>query len=270
MSYKDQIIERVKEGVNGWIKTLKGKHQNLHLTSQWKLVHKNGFLPGYRTVPVVASSKQGPYLIGEVGFQVSDDLDINLNELEFIQKDEPYIESHISPNVQPLSQPLDLLNNLLVGLNEFISETTRRTHYNVLNGSATPTIPIIKPSPINVTHNDPPKGDLDEIVLQLKHRTVLPNWLRAIGNHEVQDTLFKKIAESFVHYKKQTGQSILLSDFIKRYEEYLKQEGKLYSFCTYKAKSVNLDEKGWCEESYCSKKPFQKVCEHAGLKFGRK
>ena len=41
-----------------------------------------------------------------------------------------------------------------------------------------------------------------------------------------------------------------------------------YNYCKYKSKPVILDERGYCDEGYCSKKPFQNKCPMATLKFG--
>lgn len=270
MEYQNEITARIKDVANGWIEVLKEKYPDLHLTRQWRLVHSSGFVPGYSTVPVVTSSGSGPHLIGEVGFQVSSDLEIDLDDLEFVQKDEPYVVAKPVPVVQPLSQPLNLLNDILVGLNEFITGVTLGNPIAIRQQPALEPYSQPQITPIKIHKPVTSAGDLDEIILQLKHRVGFPEWLRTIGNQEVQDTLFGKIAESYLHYRNQNGLSASLAEFLKKYEEYLQQEGKLYSFCTYKGKPVDMDGRGWCEESYCSKKPYQKPCAHAGLKFGQK
>ena len=272
MNYKDEITARIKDAVNGWIETLKEQKPDLHLTRQWKLVHDNGFVPGYFSIPVVTGSKTGSHLIGEVGFQVSSDLELDLEDLEFIQKDEPYKVQKKVETIRPVSEPLDLLNDILIGLNGFITN---------LSFPSTPGIARIA-SPFDVK-NDPlqvnplkvrtqpvESQDIDEIRLQLKHRTVLPEWLRTISNSDVHDKLLDKIAESYLQYTGKAGNQVSIQEFLTMYEDYLKREGKLYDYCSYKAKGIELDEKGHCTEAYCSKKPFNKACEHAGLKFGSK
>ena len=273
MSYKDDITSRIKDAINDWVNRLKEQKPELHLTRQWKLVHDNGFVPGYFSIPVVTGSKTGRHLIGEVGFQISSDLELDLEDLEFIQKDEPYKGEKKVETIRPITEPLDLLNDILIGLNGFIAN---------LSIPATPSIARIESpfdvknvplqvNPIRVRTQPMESQDINEVKLQLKHRTVLPEWLRTISNSDVHDKLLDKIAESYLQYRGDAGNQVTMQEFLEMYEKYLKREGKLYDFCvSYKAKSIELDDKGHCTEAYCSKKPFNKACEHAGLKFGSK
>ena len=272
MNYKDEITARIKDAVNDWVNSLKEQKPELHLTRQWKLVHDNGFVPGYFSIPVVTGSRKGSHLIGEVGFQVSSDLELDLEDLEFIQKDEPYKVQKKVETIRPISEPLDLLNDILIGLNGFITNLS----FPSTPGIARIASPFdvknapLQANPIKVRPQPMESQDIDEVRLQLKHRTVLPEWLRTISNSDVHDKLLDKIAESYLQYTANAGNHVSTQEFLNMYEKYLKREGKLYDYCSYKAKGIELDEKGHCTEAYCSKKPFNKTCEHAGLKFGSK
>ena len=272
MNYKDEITTRIKDTVNDWIERLIEQKPDLHLTRQWKLVHDNGFLPGHSVLPVVTNSKIGPHLIGEVGFQVSSDLEIDLDDIEFTQKDESYKVDKKVNDIRHISEPLDLLNEILVGINGFIASLSfpepHRTVQMALPFGGVKASSVINPA--RVKSQQASLQDIDEVRLQIKHRTVLPEWLRTISNSDVHDRLIDKIAESYLQYTDKAGNQVSIQEFLKMYEDYLKREGKLYDYCSYKAKGVELDEKDICQESYCSKKPFNKTCEHAGLKFGSK
>ena len=272
MNYKDEITARIKDAVNDWVNRLKELKPGLHLTRQWKLEHDNGFAPGYYSIPVVTSSKKGRHLIGEVGFQVSSDLELDLKDIEFIQKDEPYNIKSKAETIRPISEPLDLVNDILIGLNGFIANlsfpatpSTARiaAPFDVRNAPLQVNPTRVRPQPMD-------SQDIDEVKLQLKHRTVLPEWLRTISSSDVHEKLLDKIADSYLQYTANAGNHVSTQEFLEMYEKYLKREGKLFDYCKYKAKGIELDDKGHCTEAYCSKKPFNKACEHAGLKFGSK
>ena len=272
MNYKDEITTRIKDAVNDWVNRLKEQKPELHLTRQWKLVHDNGFVPGFFSMPVVTGSKKGSHLIGEVGFQVSSDLELDLEDLEFIQKDEPYKVHKKVETIKPISEPLDLINDILIGLNGFIMDLSFPTTPGITRIASPFDVKKapLQVNPIKVRPQPVESQDIDEVRLQLKHRTVLPEWLRTISNSDVHNKLLDKIAESYLQYTGKAGNQVTMQEFLTMYEDYLKREGKLYDYCNYKAKNIELDDMGICQESYCSKKPFNKACEHAGLKFGSK
>ena len=199
-------------------------------------------------------------------------MEIDLDDIEFTQKDESYKVDKKVNDIRPISEPLDLFNDVLVGINGFITSLSfpnspTKSQMDLPFGGVKASSVI---NPVKVKNQQVASQDIDEVRLQLKHRTVLPEWLRTISNSDVHDTLLEKIAESYVQYTRDAGNNISIQEFIAMYEKYLKREGKLYDYCRYKAQSVELDDKGLCQESYCSKKPFQKPCDQAGLKFGSK
>ncbi|MFC1583880.1 hypothetical protein ACFL4U_04260, partial [Candidatus Neomarinimicrobiota bacterium] len=120
--YKQQITERIKDRVNHWIEELKEKHPELLLTKQWSLYWPKGFTEGQNVIPVVTSSKQGKYLISEVQFILPQDLELDMDAVELVLQDAPYKDParKKSKAPAPVDDPLDLLNDLVVGINGFL------------------------------------------------------------------------------------------------------------------------------------------------------
>ncbi len=88
--YKKHITERIKDRVNHWIEELKSKHPELLLTKQWRILWPKGFIEGQNVIPVVTSSKQGKYLVGQVQFVLPQDLELDMDVVELVLEDEPY------------------------------------------------------------------------------------------------------------------------------------------------------------------------------------
>jgi hypothetical protein len=164
---------------------------------------------------------------------------------------------------------LGVLNDIIVGVNNFLSELsfTSVPGQAVKKVNLTPSPQMINRLKVNAgSHN---QQDIGDVRKQIRASNMLPEWLKSISNREVFDTLVDKIAEGFVQYSKTS--KVTLPDFFNLYEDYLKKEGKLYDYCKYKAQSIELDEtNGHCNENYCSKKPFNKPCNQAITKFGKK
>jgi len=120
---------------------------------------------------------------------------------------------------------------------------------------------------IRINHND---GDIDSIRKKLLQSQYLPDWFRTIEAREIREQLLSKIAESLAHYQKQIGHTVDLQEFFNKYTEMLLKQDKLYYYCKYKSKPVELDENQFCEETYCSKKPYHAQCSNATLRFGIK
>ena len=268
MSYRDQVTAKIRDAVNQWLDKLKKEKPELQLTRQWKIQFDNGFIPGHASLPVVTGSKKGKHLIAEVGFIVPDNLEIDLEDLELSLMDEPFKQktSKMSPSVD---QPLGVLNDIIIGVNNFLSELsfTSIPGQAVKKVNLTPSPQMINRLKVNTgTHN---QQDIGDVRKQIRASNMLPEWLKSISNREVFDTLVDKIAEGYIQYSKTSN--VTLSEFFKLYEDYLKKEGKLFDYCKYKAQAIELDENnGHCNENYCSKKPFNKQCNQAITKFGKK
>jgi hypothetical protein len=272
MSYRDQIIERIKDAVNNHIEKLKSEKPELRLTKQWQVIFEDGFTPGHVTLPVVTNSKKGKHLVADVEFIVPDNLEIDLDEIELSLRDEPFKQKKVV--VTPaLDQPLGVLNDIIVGVNNFLSELTFSvkpmqsfgpvTHMNPQQSSSPQ-----MPSSLKVNAGNYNLQDINEVRDQIRASNMLPEWLRSISNRDVYNTLIDKIAEGYVQYVK--TKFVSLQEFFKLYEDYLKREGKLYDYCKYKAQVVTLDDNGYCTEGYCSKRNYNKTCEHSILQFGKK
>ena len=269
MSYRDQVTAKIRDAVNQWLDKLKKEKPELQLTRQWKAMFDNGFVPGHASLPVVTASKNGKHLIAEVGFIVPDNLEIDLEDLELSLMDEPFKQKKTTKLSPTIEQPLGVLNDIIVGVNNFLSELsfTSIPGQAVKKVNLTPSPQMINRLKVNASTYD--QQDIGDVRKQIRASNMLPEWLRSISNREVFDTLVDKIAEGYVQYSKTSN--VTLPEFFKLYEDYLKKEGKLFDYCKYKAQSVELDESnGQCLANYCSKKPFNKVCDQAINKFGKK
>ena len=277
--YKQQITVKIKDSINQWIDKLKEEHKELLLTKQWNIHFPKGFKPGNNIIPVVTASKQGKYLIGELLFYLPDNLELNMDSIELTLKNEPFDEKQVRVKTPvPLDEPLDVLNNIILGLNDFLgtlpmpaysSNPVVRKSQNLFDNMQGT---VVKPKtiPINGFANNINNGDIDTIRKQILQSDHLPEWFRTIGSHEIREQLLTKIAESLAHYRKQVGRAIDLQEFFDRYTEMLLKQDKLYHYCKYKSKPVSLDVSGHCTENYCSKKPYNAGCPHVTLRFGIK
>ena len=108
---------------------------------------------------------------------------------------------------------------------------------------------------------------MEDIREAMRKSPFLPEWYATISNQKVADDLLTRLAEGYLH-QRSLGRTSGLKDYFEQYTAYLKKEDKLYEHCNYKGKSVKLDDRGFCMESYCSKKPFQAVCPRTSLRFG--
>jgi hypothetical protein len=269
MSYRDQITSKIRDAVNQWLDKLKKEKPELQLTRQWKIQYENGFMPGHASLPVITGSKRGKHLIAEVGFIVPDSLEIDLDDLELSLMDEPFKQKKTAKLSPTIDQPLGVLNDIIVGVNNFLSELS----FTSIPGQAVKKVNLT-PSPqminnLKVNTGSYIQQDIGDVRKQIRSSNMLPEWLRSISNLEVYNSLIDKIAEGYVQYSKTS--KVTLPEFFNLYEDYLKKEGKIYDYCKYKAQSIELDENnGQCLENYCSKKPFNKRCDQAIAKFGKK
>ena len=267
-----EITERIKDSVNRWLQELKEKHPELHLTSQWKTLFPKGYKPGNNQLPVVTGSSQGKHLIAEVRFHLPDNLELDPDSIELILKNEPFEEvkkAKVSP--VPLDEPLQILNEMITGINEFLA------------GFGTSTVPANQQKPIfpftSASHQKDSSPirkvivpeyseNLEDLKKEMSRSSSLPEWFTAIASDSVKDELLQKLAEAFFHYRRQIGREANLKDFFKMYTTHLMENKKLHHYCPYKAKPVSLDENNWCTESYCSKKPYRAECSYPVLRFG--
>ena len=272
--YKQQITLRIKDAVNQWIDDLKEKDHDLLLTKQWSVIFPRGFKSGFNTLPVVTNSKNGKYMVGEVGFVLPESLELDMEGIELTLKNEPYKEDHkqVSGH-RSLNEPLDILNGIIININSFLQglSPTSNTTIKPLNMRPLGTNPLPGAAPsqtIRINHND--TSDIDSIRKTLLQSSYLPDWFKTIDSMEIKEQLLSKIAESLVHYQRQVGHSVDLQEFFEKYTEMLLKQDKLYHYCKYKSKPVELDSDQYCTENYCSKKPYHSQCSNATLRFGIK
>ena len=283
--YKQQITLKIKDSINQWIDKLKEEHKDLLLTKQWSVLFPKGFKSGHNVIPVVTTSKKGKYLIGELLFYLPDNLELDMESIELSLKNEPFDEKQARVKTPvPLDEPLDVLNNIIIGLNNFVQTLPIPTYssnpvirksqnlFDNMHGTVSPkTIPIngfANNNGNNTGNNIGYTGDIDAIRKKILQSSYLPEWFRTIGSYEIREQLLAKIAESLAHYRKQVGHAIDLQEFFDKYTEMLLKQDKLYHYCKYKSKPVDLDSSGQCTENYCSKKPYNAGCPHVTLRFG--
>ena len=271
--YKSQITLRIKDAINNWIDDLKEKDKELLLTKQWQVLFPRGFKSGFNTLPVVTNSKNGKQLVGEVGFVLPESLELDLDSIELTLKNEPYQEDQkqVSRH-RSLNEPLDILNGIIVNINSFLQGLSPTSDtLKPLNMRPLGTNPLPGAAPtqtIRINHND--TSDIDSIRKTLLQSSYLPDWFKTIDSMEIREQLLSKIAESLAHYQKQIGHTVDLQEFFEKYTEMLLKQDKLYHYCKYKSKPVELDSDQHCTENYCSKKPYHNECPNVTLRFGIK
>ena len=122
--YRKAITDRIKESVNNWIETLKKEQPELLLTKQWQVLFPKGFNEGYNCLSVVTGSKKGQHLIAQVEFVLPRDSELDFNDLELVLKNEPYKEPTEKVKRKavpvPIDEPIDVLNNMIIGVNSFL------------------------------------------------------------------------------------------------------------------------------------------------------
>jgi len=271
--YKKLITERIRDEVNRWIEELKEQHKDLLLTKQWRILFPKGFVPGHNSIPVVTHSKNGQHLVAEIEFVLPDDLNLDVNDIQLVLKDEGFQEAAIpatqkKSNLVPVDEPLEMLNKIVIGINEFIGSIGVRPTGPVssrpvfLAGTSTTS----NSAPVRVLGSD--NSDLEDIKRRMINSAQLPDWIRSIESKTTYDEVLNKLASAFQQYQRQTMGRSDLGEFFAKYTAHLLNAGHLHHYCTYKGKPVEINERGYCQESYCSKKPFNDKCNIPKLRFG--
>ena len=272
--YKTQITERIKTGINDWIGELKIKHPELLLTRQWRALWPRGFNEGHNTVAVVTSCKAGQHLVAEASFVLPASMELDLDALELSLKDAAYAPGAGEPTTHAANDPLGTLSSLVQGINGFLESLAGK---QVPVVSSDP-LSVIKPhpfaaaSPLSIqrpweSHALQDITQVEDIREAMRKSPYLPEWYATISSQKVADDLLTRLAEGYLH-QRSLGRTDGLKDYFELYTAHLKKENKVYEHCSYKGKAVKLDDRGFCTESYCSKKPFQAVCPRSSLRFG--
>ena len=280
--YKKMIMESVGGEIGEWIDRLKTQDDGLKLTRQWKVLFPRGFESGNNVLPVITGSKEGKRLIGEVSFILPETLELDTEDLNLTLKNEPFSETPV-PKVspEPMEDSFDLLNRMVVSINEFLSGVQIEQPSRYENRRQIPffgTDAVENKSRVNVVGFDNgyigqtkiPTDKLDTVKREMLASSHLPEWFKTITSYEIRNSLLEKLTEGYIHYKVKLGRDVSLKEFFSEYTNHLQKTDKLHDYCPYKAKPVNLTEKGHCLEDYCSKKPYNAPCSVPVLKFGKK
>ena len=257
--YQKLILEKIKIKVNDWISELKTKHKELMLTHQWQVLFPKGFSSGFVSMPVVTGSKNGKHLVGMVEFVVPNDITLDVDDIELILKNEPFKE-HL-PDSTDVADHIDILNNIVTGLNEFISGLK-------INNN------VEKKMPGFFSHTAAKSAGSQPIPLRgsdddLCNSPNLPSWIKNITEERIKTELVDKLSNAWKQHKSSSIGPADMGEFMSRYTMHLLNHGHLHHFCSYKGKPVKLDNNQWCTESFCSKKPWQSPCPIVQLKFGK-
>ncbi|NOG46986.1 MAG: hypothetical protein HND50_17215 [Calditrichaeota bacterium] len=255
---------------------MKQKHPTLLLTKQWNVLYPKGFHAGNNIIPVVSGSKKGKHLVAELNIFLPDNLELDLNSVELVLKNEPYTQKKKSAGgriPRPIDEPLDTLNDIILSVNQFL-QNIHLPESPLVNRVSSPQKITPQSKQINIKQSSAP-ANVDEVKKELLYSPALPEWYRTIESPSVKADLAQKLAESFVSYQQQlarppagTGRKIEFVEFFNIFSEHLKTQNKLHHYCRYKGQPVKLDSNSFCTESFCSKKPYNSVCNQTTLKFG--
>ena len=269
--YKRLIFDKIKTEINNWIDIVKKKHNDLLLTKQWQILFPKGFTSGHNALAVVTNSKDGKHLVGEVQFVLPANLDLNIDDIELVLKDEPYVETKEKTQNHkpvPIDDSIDILNRLILGINEFVQTISLNVPVSQQLSLFSSPAKSSQNKGVSVIRQDSFTG-IDNVKQQMLNSPYLPEWIIAIESKKVYDELIDKLAQAYSQYQKQSNGITGFKDFFEKYEKHLLSHGHLHYYCKYKGKPVSLDEKGHCTELYCSKKPYNNSCPMATLKFGQ-
>ena len=83
LSLHHPVVKQHKQHI--LIHRLKEEHKELLITKQWNVLFPKGFKPGNNVIPVVTTSKQGKYLVGELLFYLTDRLELDKDNIEHLE-----------------------------------------------------------------------------------------------------------------------------------------------------------------------------------------
>jgi len=136
----------------------------------------------------------------------------------------------------------NLLNDVILGLNEFIERLNRHPMGKQLS---------LFPAARN------------------EQTQFLPEWYHDIDDLRVREKVLNKLKSAYHSYARSRGDDVSMKDFISRYSEHLIRNGYLYHYCSYHDKPIDVSDDGKCQELYCTRKPDDNICRFAKLKFGK-
>jgi len=195
-----------------------------------------------------------------------------------VLKDEPYQETkqEIKSNFLFHRWTVDVINDLIIGINEFLQSL----NIVIPNNANVPSLFATK-IPFRSTSI---RWAIKWTLLEMMRRRMTISstkfvkrccearfclkWFRTIGIPTNLGRAIKQISRSSASLPESISHAVDLKDFFEKYTEHLQKQGKLYPHCKYKSKPIALDENGHCLDSYCSKKPYNAPCPLATLKFG--
>ena len=254
--YKQLIRSKIKDDIDKRVQKLKTKLINL--SEDWRILFPHGFRPGLNIIPIITNNGTSEHLIAELHFELADDLDLDIDEVDIVNKDDVW-----KPEKQAeLNDSLDVLNNIVVSLNDFMQNFSIKMPSGQMQ---------LFPSLLPSAPSDVPVIDRDagRIKTEISNSLHLPEWFKQIRDSDVRNDLLSKLAEAYQQYQKSSPTPVTLKSFFDKYTEHLRRQGHLHHFCSYKGKPVQLSDDGKCLEQYCSKRPYQGRCSVATLRFGK-
>ena len=256
--YKQLIKTKIKDDIDKRIQKLKTKLINL--SENWRILFPNGFRPGLNIIPIITKNGTSEHLIAELHFQLADDLDLDIDEVKIVNKDDVW-----KPAKQAeLNDSLDVLNSIVVSLNDFMQSFSIK-----LPSGQMQLFPSLLPS---ASSNVVAVGDnngAERIKTEISNSLHLPDWFKQIRDSNVRNDLLHKLADAYQQYQKSSPTPVTLKSFFEKYTEHLQNQGHLHYYCSYKGKPVQLNDDGKCLEQYCTKKPYQGHCTVPVLRFGK-
>ena len=223
---------------------------------------------------VVTSCKAGQHLVAEASFVLPSSMELDLDALELSLKDEAYAPGALERIDPKANDPLGTLSSLVQGINGFLESLAGKQSIATSPTTHIATKPSLfsSASPLSIQRpwESPALQDItqvEDIRQAMVKSPFLPEWYATISSQKVADDLLTRLSEGYLH-QRSLGSTNGLKDYFEQYTTYLKKENKVHEFCSYKGKPVKFDDKGWCLQPFCSKKPYQDVCPRATLRFG--
>ncbi len=219
--YKQLIRSKIKDDIDKRIQKLKTKLINL--SEDWRILFPHGFRPGLNIIPIITNNGTSEHLIAELHFELADDLDLDIDEVDIVNKDHVW-----KPEKQAeLNDSLDVLNSIVVSLNDFMQSFSIKLPTGQMQ-----LFPSLLPS---ASSNVVAVGDnngAERIKTEISNSLHLPDWFKQIRDSNVRNDLLHKLADAYQQYQKSSPTPVTLKSFFEKYTEHLQNQGHLHYYCS--------------------------------------